>query len=419
MKNFPHQINQLPKLVRGLATFAELEAARSDLRDDGAVGKALARARVYTFRAPGTRTIHQLLAAERRKPRASQGTRTAARDLRRLFELLGFLEQEARGALRVSTLGRRLLALSTDQITSAARSTWSVALDGLRLADDDGTSHPYRILLRLARENPGLRSPFLGLCLEAKDDSEEEFERVLRHSRQTDADAMWRGLGVSEHMARNAIKILPALARQVGDLLEDDRGGHTVTPEGAAAVEDPQVINPARSRLRRRAYREPPPDRGAGPAPERGHRLEQRTYDPDALVERTLDHEACLRRIASRVVPPWTLHVGLYDLLAASGRKAVLVEVKTFRGDEARQVRIGLGQLLYYQHFDVEPDAAFRDCELDLLLAGDGGISQDLIGLLERHAVGFANFAADGRIEASGRGVRVLRALGIVATPLP
>lgn len=54
MKNFPHQINQLPRLTNALGVFARLIEKKHDVDDDGVVGDSLARAGVYTFRNPRT-----------------------------------------------------------------------------------------------------------------------------------------------------------------------------------------------------------------------------------------------------------------------------------------------------------------------------------------------------------------------------
>ena len=68
MKNFPHQINQLPRLRRALQVFVRLIDARESVIDDGVVGDALADAGVYTFRNAGDRSTDELLRAEHRKP---------------------------------------------------------------------------------------------------------------------------------------------------------------------------------------------------------------------------------------------------------------------------------------------------------------------------------------------------------------
>jgi hypothetical protein len=180
MKNFPHQINQLPRLNTALRVVVDLIDAGQNIDDDGVVGDALARSEAYTFRNPGSRTIAQLLAAEHQKPIGSQGTRAAARDLRRFFGLLRFVYKNAQGQWVVSDSARTLLALDPSANFARIREIWREALLDLALVDQNNTSHPYRILLRLVAEVPNLPKPYSGLSLEAADDSEKEFTRYDR-----------------------------------------------------------------------------------------------------------------------------------------------------------------------------------------------------------------------------------------------
>lgn len=57
MKNFPHQINQLPRLTNALGVYVRLIEKKHDVDDDEVAGDALARAGVYTFGNPRTETI--------------------------------------------------------------------------------------------------------------------------------------------------------------------------------------------------------------------------------------------------------------------------------------------------------------------------------------------------------------------------
>ncbi len=135
MKNFPHQINQLSRLNAGVRVFVDLVDADENVSDDGVVGDALARSTVYTFRAPGERTIEQLLAEEHVKPAASQGTRAAARDLRRFSALLAFVNRSEAGAWIVSDSARTLLALHPPADQTRIRELWREALLDIALAD--------------------------------------------------------------------------------------------------------------------------------------------------------------------------------------------------------------------------------------------------------------------------------------------
>jgi hypothetical protein len=219
VKNFPHQINQLPRLIGGVRVFVDAIDAGANVNDDGVVGDALARSGVYTFRNPGDRNIDQLLREEHLKPIGSQGTRAAARDLRRFFGLLGFIYRSDAGQWIVSDTARTLLSLRMPADFARMREFWRQALLDLALTDGTNTSHPYRILLRLVAEIPNLPKPYAGLCLEAANDSDAEFARIVRIARRANpTQTMTRIAG--EHMARNSIKILPSLARQLDDLVD-------------------------------------------------------------------------------------------------------------------------------------------------------------------------------------------------------
>jgi hypothetical protein len=180
MKNFPHQINQLPRLTNAIGVFAQLIERNHDVDDDGEVGDALAISEVYTFRNPGAKTIEELLQFEHSKTPANQGTRTCARELRRFFILLGFIRRTRDGSWEISPSARALLALNLKDQRAAADDIWRQALLNMELTDAGESSHPYQILLRLVVAMPGLPKPYSGLCLEARNDTEKEFERIRR-----------------------------------------------------------------------------------------------------------------------------------------------------------------------------------------------------------------------------------------------
>lgn len=381
MKNVPHQINQIPRLTHALSVFRRLIEEERNIDDDGVVGDALARAGVYTFR-ERDRSIEELLDEEHLKPLGSQGSRTCARDLRRLFQLLGFLIPER----SLSADANRLVELRSDPLGLEARAIWSNALDKMSLTDDSGTSHPYRILLRLVRELPGVRGLFLGLCLEARDDSESEFQRLKSLASRIDADAMWQELGVSQHMARNSVKILPSLARQLGDILEAEDGYHLGQPSVSESEHEPVEAEAARARNRRRRYDPTHQQERISSEGVEGQRRSVRVYDPDLVGERFAAHEACLRRFSGLIPHNHEQYEGDYDLLVVSATKALLVEVKTIREDEAKQIRLALGQILYYEHLLVKP--MYPDYDVQLVVITDSRPHDDLIRLLEKYQIG-------------------------------
>jgi hypothetical protein len=411
MKNFPHQINQLPRLTHALGVFARLIEKNQDLDDDGVVGDELARAKVYTFRTPGTKTIEELLQSEHDKTPANQGTRTCARELRRFFSLLGFIHQTKNGGWKVAASAQALLALNWQEQLPTAHDIWRQALIGMELTDTGGSSHPYQILLRLVVTIPGLRKPYSGLCLEAQNDTDAEFDRIRAIAAKANPSAIMNALA-GAHMARNSIKILPSIAEQLGDL--HDAANRLFISERVADVltaeSETESIEETIKKLVRRPYM--PRKR----MPE-GKRREQgavqpvtRSYDPDRVGARFNAHEDCLDRL-SRLFPVDVERLqASYDLLLVVLKLALLVEAKTIRDDARRQVRLALGQLFYYEHFDVAP--LHPEKEILRLALTDRELGKDLQTFLTKHQIGVVWILESGKIGGTNLGLSQLRKLG-------
>jgi len=89
----------------------------------------------------------------------------------------------------------------------------------------------------------------------------------------------------------------------------------------------------------------------------------------------------------------------------------LLVEVKTIRNDEARQIRLALGQVLYYEHFLVEP--LYEGRGMHRVVVTDAKPQEDMIHLLERHGVGVAWLPANRASGLSPLAAGAFDALGI------
>ena len=412
MKNFPHQINQLQRLTNGLRVFVRLIDRGRNIDDDGVVGDALARSGVYTFRNAAGQSVQRLLGLEHAKPRGSQGTRTCARDLRRFFGLLGLISHDENGAWRASEEARDLLRLIRVADEPRAHELWHAALLELRLEDQRGTSHPYRILLRLVAELPALPKPYSGLCLEANDDSAAEFGRIRRIASRPNPTATMDGLA-GPHMARDSIKILPSLAEQLGDII-NNHGSLTVSPRVADTL---LYSAPTRTRgdalgnLVRHRFT-PPRRRVRGlrrGAQRRGPTV--RRYDPDLIGARFDAHEDCLDRFSQQFPPALDKFQAIYDLLIVSARSLLLVEAKTIRDDERLQVRTALGQLYFYERFEVRP--VYPETEILKLLLTDRAISRELCEFLTQCKVGVVWVGPDGIPGGTKLGLRQLKKFGV------
>jgi len=359
VKNFPHQINQLDKLQTALVVFAELSSTDSDLGDDGVVGRALARAGVYTFRG-SFRSVAAALREESAKPKSNQGTRTCARDLRRLFELLRFLEADVNGDLRLAPYGQLMLNALADG-SNDSRRIWAVALDELLLTTDEGSSHPYRILRRLAAEGPATVLSKLALALEARDDSEGEFARILGLANRSDWVDRLTASGVSAAQIANAAKILPALARQLGHL--DVQGAAPAVANNIGSIGSEVAAGTARRTTRGNGRTTNADSIGADPVgPSTDDLNDDRFADPQETAAlrhaRVVRHQELVRWMAHILSSSgFALSENPFDILATKdGDSSILVEAKSLASggaDEATQVRAAIGQLTYYAGINV------------------------------------------------------------------
>jgi hypothetical protein len=393
--------------MQGLAVFSALADGNVDLRDNGAVGDALARAGAYSFRGHAdSEDIEELLLDEHAKSSSDQGTRTMARELRRTFEGLNLLASDT-GVLRPTDDALRLLELDSHPMSPEAHAIWRRAFHDLTITDRDGTSHPYEIMLRLVGERPGIQKSLLGLALEAEDDSEAEFQRLLALVDNNESVHAWESLGVSRAQRANSIKILPAVAEQLRELV-------FVSGHAYLALQDPLEPRQERRRRstgavrsRRRRYER---NRNRGSRPNM-RQPSTRSYDPDLSAARYQAHEQCLAAFDALIDASFDRWEGDYDLVVESGAELVLAEVKTIRSDAENQVRLGLGQLLYYEHFDVRPD--WPDAAIARVLVTDAELDQELQAFLEANEVGLASRLPNGSWSASSRAAQGLAGFGV------
>jgi hypothetical protein len=98
-------------------------------------------------------------------------------------------------------------------------------------------------------------------------------------------------------------------------------------------------------------------------------------------------------------------------LIVGGGNVLLLVEAKTIRDDERAQVRTGLGQLYYYEHFEVKP--LYPDREICRLLLTDRPVSADLCEFLTQCAVGVVWIAEDTVVGGTELGLRQLEQFGV------
>jgi len=379
MRNFPHQVNAIPKLVRALGVASDLIAGDQDVLSDSVYGYALARAGVYTFRGlqdPTPRQLEAKIADEQTKIPGNQGARTFARDIRRTLTLLGFMQMEDGGSLQLSAAGERLVDLPP-QPEGEARNLWINALLAIEMNDQQDLSrlHPARTILRIVERWPGVEKKWLAFALDMESESAAEYDRVLGLIDAGDFDQACEVSEASVYEAANAVKVIPALLQQTG-LMNIEGGSCEITADGrslldgrplaaaiALAEAQPQARQrrvPRREYIVRGEHEVPVPAR----IPGQPRTPEEQLHSAGLLTERTTEHQALVRFIVGHLTRVGEIRCtdDAFDILALPVDPAtmLLFEVKTVRRDALAQARHAVGQLLFYEFFDVAPRAEGR-----------------------------------------------------------
>lgn len=349
MKNFPHQFNDLTKLFNALAVARQLINNEIPLTDEN-FGEQLTRGGIYTYR-DRTLSIDEFLAAEAQKPAANRGYLTVSRDIRRFFELMGFISVFPDKTARLSPAASQLLRTDSEDIR---KELWKNSLLQLGLEGTDGeVSHPYRILLKIVNTFPGIETPKLMLALEAENDSEEEFERISNLA-QRDIGQIIEDTGTSTAMAANAVKILPGIAEQLGDI---ERINSRAYPIGQLVITEDEITTEEQPARRPKADFRETNSGGIARDPILNVVSSVSIDLADAIrirQRRLAEHQEIVRQLALLNEEKGVqLFEGKFDCLAIKGDTAILYEVKTIlesSADEEKQTVKGVGQLKYYKY---------------------------------------------------------------------
>ncbi len=345
MKNFPHQFNDLEKLFNALDVAKQLIQNQTPLTDEN-FGENLTREGIYTYRDKSL-SIEEFLFREKEKPASNRGYLTVSRDIRRLFELLGFITVFSDKTAKLSPAATQLLQKNSENFR---KELWKNALLQLGLEGTDGEiSHPYRILLKLVNTFPGIETPKLMLALEAENDSEEEFERIFQLAQKTIFEII-ADTGTKDSMAANAVKILPGIAEQLGDI---ERAGNRAYPIGRLVITEDEITT--EEKPTRKSYRETDVENIAkNPNLNIITSVSIDLADAIRIRQRRLaEHQAIVRLLAKlNARHGFKLFEGKFDCLAVRDDSALLYEVKTIlptASDEEKQTVKGVGQLKYYK----------------------------------------------------------------------
>lgn len=348
MKNFPHQFNDLEKLFNALAIVKDMQDNSVVLTDEN-FGIRLTRAEIYTYRSKEL-SIEEYLEVEAEKPVSNRGYLTVARDIRRLFQLLEFTFLSENKDITILTPALQLLSTESEDLRSIL---WKNSFFNLGLEGIDGEiSHPYRILVKLVQLFPGIESIKLLLALEAENDTEEEFARISSLVDSTYEDIVSE-IGTTESMARNAVKILPAIAVQVGDIVRTNNKAYPISTEIVTEDEitsiESYIVRPDRADFREATIE------NIAIEPNLTH-ISNSNIDLTSAIrlrqKRLVEHQEIVRKLALILDSHgFNLYEGKFDCLSTSDEKALLFEVKTLSNsmaDEEKQSVKGVGQLKFY-----------------------------------------------------------------------
>ncbi|MCF6367082.1 MAG: hypothetical protein L3J35_12905 [Bacteroidales bacterium] len=365
MKNFPHQFNDLTKIFNALLTIKQLIDEETALKDEN-FGELLTRNLIYTYR-DKTLSVDEFLALEEGKPKANRGYLTVARDIRRLFELLGFLTVFEDKSGTLSSQAIQLLASPNEEIK---KELWKNSFLQLGLEGTDGEiSHPYRILLKLVQDKPGIETKKLMLALEAENDSIEEYERIIDLS-ESSIEEILESTGTSESMARNAVKILPGIAEQLGDIA---RRGNNAFPIGRVVITEDEIsteIPPEATNAEGVPYSQyRPVTSGTIAVDPIFNTISSVSIDYTESIrirqKRLAQHQEIVRQLGLFCEEKaFELYEGKFDCLSTMEETALVFEIKTIlssMSDQEKQTIKGVGQLKYYKFSIVNKQMEYED----------------------------------------------------------
>jgi len=370
MKGFPNQVSDLATLASALKVMVDLGADGKNPKNDGVFGEALIRRGVLgTGHKP--MSVDKYLAEQKVKRTSYQSFRTRARGLRELFRVLELID-DSDDELVVTRAGEQIATLAGVKLTPDALRLWRTVIVGMSHDGGDGqSSHPYQVLLRLVAKRPGITRAKCALALEAKNDSDDELDRILALA-DREEDKIRVEIGVSAANWDNAKKILPRFAEQLGDVqktgeqfwLSDAPG----VPNGWPAEADSGkgAGGPRRPRSASVVTSDSIARGGRAEDSDEGDELAETEIDPEALKgkkakikNRLKRHNAIVRNLAKKLEGEGAeLFENPFDCLACFAAEGLLIEVKSLDGtakDEVLRVRDALAQVLYYEAFVTRP----------------------------------------------------------------
>ena len=365
MKNIPHQFNSIDKYYSALETVKQLIEEETPLRDEN-LGEQLLRNGVINPGRAG-QSIEEYLEEQSHKTPSNRGYYTAARETIKFFKLIGFLVVYENKSGELTPRAIQLLLVSNP---NARKILWRDSFMQFGVEGVDGEiSHPYRILLKLTQDKPGIETSKLMLALEAENDSQEEYERILTLS-ELEFNSILDGLNISEHQARNAVKILPSFAVQVGDIRKQGNYtypiGHISITEDEISTEIPEEST-NRDGVPYSQFRQvTSEDIARDPV---FNNVSSVSIDLTESIRirqnRLAQHQEIVRQLGLLCDENgFALYEGKFDCLSIFEDKAIVFEVKTIldtMSDQEKQTIKGVGQLKYYKFSIVRKQMGYEN----------------------------------------------------------
>ena len=174
------------------------------------------------------------------------------------------------------------------------------------------------------------------MALEAENDSDSEFERILALRDLDDEEAIRISIGATQSNWDNAKKILPSIAEQIGDAAKSGDRLFYVGEQVAVDRLDPNRHGreePRWGRARPTSAESIAAWRGSDESDEGGPLVGAPTsHGAQLRAERTERHNGIVRAFARSVIGAAALWEDPIDCLALVGGVALLAEVKTLDG---------------------------------------------------------------------------------------
>lgn len=177
-----------------------------------------------------------------------------------------------------------------------------------------------------------------------------DFEEIVEH------------ISTTLSMARNAVKILPAIAEQLGDI---ERVQNRAYPVGQTIItedeisSDTTIISRAPYTVRQQYWATSAEEIARDPTLSKIAKVSIDISDAIRIRQKRLsEHQECVRMLAEiNETSGFEIYEGKFDCLAVQGQLALLYEVKTLSSnlsDLENQTIKGVGQLKYYNYSIVQ-----------------------------------------------------------------